>query len=588
MKGKSITFDSWMSPDQIGTHVSSQWSRWNSLRSSAIDKWKEVESYVYATDTRSLAGGQNFDHSTHIPVVHEIREDLLSIMYSTTLPHDDFIGWKPFDKEAATKEVREKVKAYLDNRHALNGFRSTFAKLISDYLDYGNAFAQVHTVDESTTLEDGTVVPGYIGPSVRRISPYDIVFDPTADNFLKTPKIIKTMESIGEFITKANEYGFDEEKVQSILDRRSTISKVDLTQSSKNMQYVPDGFTSIQAYYTSGTVELLWFYGDVHDTETGTVHRNQMCVVADRATLLHQSVVPDPMIFKAGWKPKPDNLWSQGAFDQIIGLNHQINHRENAKNDAIDRFIYPDRVYRGEVEEIYDEETGSLKLLAPEGGSVDDLRPDTAVLTFNSEIDRLVAAARSAARLPPSLSGFRTPGEKTAFEVQDLSDGAFRGFVHKAEQFEMHLLEKVLNAEIEVGRLTLNSMLQAEGTSPEGIRTFLEITEDDLKANGKLVPYGARRFARMNQQLGMLTQLSNSNLMQYIGQHMKTTELAKTVEYLGGLGDFKVFDSFAAIEEQAEAMQLQQQLEQMMVDQASKPSMREQLMEPEEEEEDIE
>lgn len=581
---KTITFDSWMNPDQKGTSIAYKWTEWQNLKSIAMEKWKEIEGYIYATDTRTLEGGQNFDHTTHIPILHEVREDLISIMYSTILPHEDFMGWQPFDKEASTRDKRDKATAYLKNRHALNNFRKTINKCVRDYIDYGNAFCQVVPVNLTRTLSNGDVVPGYIGPMPKRISPYDIVFDPTADSFENTPKIVRTLLTVGQFKKMAEgSEDWDQEKVQEIIQKRGTVGSVDVSTNKKNNQYLIDGFGTIEQYYRSGMVELLWFYGDVFDDKEGDVYPDQCVVVADRATTVLQMEEPDPKIYHVGWKEKADNLWSQGALDQIVGLNYQVNHRENAKNDAIDKFIYPDRWYAGEVDEIYDPETGQTKFLGPEGGRVQDLAPDTTILSYDTQIDKLLQAARSASRLPPNLAGFRTPGEKTAFEVQSLQDGAFRGFIHKAEIFEIDLLEKVLNAELSIGRDTLSQAIDVQSVDSQGIPTFVQITEEDLKSNGKLVPYGSRRFARLNQQMAMLHELANSNLGGLIGQHLKTAELAKAVEYIGGFTDMGIIDRFANIEEQAEMAQLQNEMERMLVDEASQPSLQEQLMTPEDE-----
>jgi hypothetical protein len=185
----SITFYSWGEPDWKATEVVGRYQSWQSHRESAMSQWEEIEAYLYATDTTQL--NDAFDHTTHLPILSEIKEDLEAIMYSTVLPHDDWLGWRPFDLEAATLEKRDKAVAYINNRHNLNGFRHTMRKLIHDYIVYGNAFVMAYHCDEQKVDSKGNLIAGYYGPKLTRISPYDIVFDPTVSDFKKTPKIIR-------------------------------------------------------------------------------------------------------------------------------------------------------------------------------------------------------------------------------------------------------------------------------------------------------------------------------------------------------------------------------------------------------------
>lgn len=575
---RSITFEEWADKDNRGTHVAELWDRLQSRRTANRARWGEVESYIYATDTTSLQGGNLHDHTTHIPVVSEVRDDLASIMYSTILPHEDWLGWQPFDREAMTMQKRKAVTAYIKNRHSMNSFDSTVRRLIQDVIDYGNCFAQVQFVDETSINANGIPV-GYKGPKVVRISPYDIVFDPTAASFERSHKAIRTVQSIGEFYDWASTTPqVDMVKASSVVDRRSTYASLSRTELNKANQYTPDGFGSMSDYYESGAVELIWFYGDIWDSTAKTLHRNRLVVVADRMNTLLDIECLNPDIYKAGWSDKPDNLWSQGPLEKIIGINYQINHRENGKSDGLDRTLNPDRVFVGDVEEIYDESTNQVKYLMPEGGDVFDLPPQMAFLTADTHIDRLKQDARSAARLPQQLVGFRTPGEKSAFEVGALNDGAFRGFLHKATAFEQDFLEKVVSAEIRIGRENFESILQAVDVNEEGLPTIVQITEDDLKSNGKLVPMGARRFARQNQQLQMLQALGNSNLGNLISQHIVPFSLAKAVETLGGFEQFSIIDKFGALMEQAEAQETVNIMQQQQAASLAEPGLTEQLL----------
>jgi hypothetical protein len=544
--------------------------QWNSARSSSCAMWAEIDGYIHATDTSMLEGGEFFDHKTFIPVISEIHEDLISIIYSTVFPHEDWLGWKGFDVKAIAETKRKKLLSFIKQVHSLNGFSGTFRKVIDDLVRYGNCFVDVGFTNETQT-EDDESVSGFIGPKPIRISPYDIVFNPSASDFSKTPKIITSLISTGEFKEFIDGLGADseisEEVLKQLLSRRAG-GGTDNSDVYKENQYIAAGFGSIKEYYTSGMIELLWFYGDIFDEETQDIHKGRCVVVVDGNTVVYDKYQPKSKIFKGSWKPRPDNLWSQGPLDNLVGINYMINHRENSKNDSIDKFANPDRAYVGDVEEIYDEVTGQTKYIMPEGGSVTDITPDATVLTYDNQIQMHMEMARRAARIPQQLTGFKTSGEKTAFEVQNLNDGAFRGFINKATQFEEDVIEPTVTAEIRVAKENFSTVISVLEEDEEGIISVLEVTEEDLSSNGKLIPFGARRFSRNLQQLAAMQNLLQSGIYEVAGKHFNTYDLAKVWESVNGFDKYEVISKFAAIdealEEQSATMLAEQEMEQTM------------------------
>ena len=567
--------------------IAGYWEEWNSSRETALALWSEIDNYLLATDTSMLEGGENFDHKTHIPIASELHEDLLAIVYSTMFPHEDWLGWKGFEINAITKQLRSKVKSYIKQCHALSGFNIQMRKVIDDLVRYGNCFAQAYYKNDTVDTEEG-YLSGYSGPAVKRISPFDIVFNPTATDFEKTPKIIRSLVSVGELLEFLENISDEDqmitsEETQSLLQRRTGGFR-DRAERYKDKQFTPQGFGSLDEYYSSGYVELLWFYGDILDEVETKVYKKRCIVVVDKDTIILDKEEIKPSVFKGGWTARPDNLWSQGPLDKVIGINYMINHRENGKNDAIDKFIYPDRSYVGDVEEIYDEVTGHTKYIMPEGGSVSDIRPDSTVLTFDNQIMMHRDLARTSARLPQQLAGFRTAGEKTATEVQSLNDGAFRGFINKVAQVEEDLLEPLVQAEMRIAKDNFSSIIKVLEEDEEGILLTTSITEEDLSANGKLLPVGSRRFSRQLQQLQGLTQLTNTNIAQMVAPHINTYNLAKTVEGLYGFDQYAFINKFASIDENLEMQEKQMMAEQEMVKSSSQPTSLEMGMMEEEDE----
>lgn len=581
MLTQPLSFTDYSDPRTVGSNIAETWFQWNNIRVGARNLWAEVDTYVHATDTTPFEGSEVWDHKTYIPVIPEIQEDLQAILYNTVLPNEDWLGWRGVTTDDILRKRRNKLTAFVKTILRVNGFRETMRKIIDDYSRYGNCFGQVVYHQNVEPLEDGSQPVEYAGPVLNRISPYDIVFNPTAKSFAAAPKIVRTIMSLGEFLqfadsARTKNVELDEEAVQGVLNQRSTGTQTnDTSNRQKNQQYVPDGFGTIEQYWRSGFVEVLWYYGSVYDEKSQTVIPDRLITVVDRQSVLFNIEEKNPRIYKGSWKTRPDNLWSQGPLDNLVSMAFMVNHRENAKNDAIDRYIYPDRAYVGDVEEIYDEVTGQTKYLMPENGSVTDITPDTTVLTYDSQIVNHIEMMRRASRLPPQLVGFKAPGEQTAEEFRGLNDGAFRGFINKSEQFEQEFLEQVITAFIEVSRDNFDTVIKVLEEDEEGIINVLEITKEDLTTNGKLVPYGSRRFSRNLQQLAGLNQLANSNLSQLIIKHLDTFSLAKTWEELSGFQDYKIVDKMAFIEESVEEQEASMLAQQQVASSASEPTLQE-------------
>ena len=566
----------------VGTTIAGMWDEYNSYRTKAMEAWKEVDLYRFATDTKSLPGGQNFDHSMHTPITHMVDEKLGSILNATAFPHEDWLGWQAVEIDDVSESKRKRILAYLKKIHAQTKFTRVGKKGLDDLKAYGNNFFQTSFVNMTRT-EGDKIIAGYVGPMTKRISPYNIVFDPTVADFEHTWKIVLDRVSVGEFSEMVRkDERFNSEAALAIKQRR--IGSTNGSRSNdyfKDGQYIPAGFDSLTAYLKSGYVDLLWFYGSIYDEHTMEVIPNRCIVVADYDKVVCNYHKPNSRIRKGSWKERPDNLWAQSPLEPIIGLNYMINHRENAKNDAIDRMIYPDQLYVGEPEIIHDEVTQRREIWAPVGGDARDIAPDASTLSFNTETQLISQTVMEAVGLPSDILGFRSPGEKTAFEVQNLTEGAFRGFIDHVAQWEQDCLEKVIADQIEIAHENFTEVATVIVETVDGFKVPATVTQDDLKSSGTLVPMGARRFSRMLQQLAGIQ--SMSQLIPVIGTHVNSFNLAKAVEVLSGLDDFGLVKRFAAIHEQGESQKEMALVEQDTVNTLSKPTGMEMELMPEDE-----
>lgn len=573
--------------DAIADHIVSFWEDWDTQKRVAKDRWNETRQFVDATSTRETSnahvGGEEGDggwsHSTHIPKITQIRDNLIANYEATLFPNSDYIKFESFDEQAATAEKRQAVEAYIKTKHRLNNFEPTISKLIADWVDYGNCFAEVYYTEEThQDPQTEQTISTYLGPKIKRISPFDIVFNPIAESFDASPKIIRSVYSLGDFRRTMQEdpaRSYYEEVWDKIKDNRRQIREGGYSSDDidKYSQLRFDGFGSVAQYFNSGYVEVLDFYGDIYDQENDELLKNHLVTVVDRKFVIRKKPLNTwsgrPNIFHAGWRFRHDNLWAMGPLDNLVGMQYYINHLENARADAFDMMVFPDTVFEGEVKRQQREGSPVVEYIIPEagGGRVYHLAPDTTILQADFQIKQKEQQMEEFAGAPKEAMGIRSPGEKTAYEVQQLTTAASRLFQHKVQQFERLFLEPVINAEIELGRYYLDTtdIVQIIDTDT-GVQQFLSVTRQDLKSNGKIVPIGARHFAERQRFVQELTQTLQFIEGTEISQHFPTKKLAQMIVEELDWQKYDLYVPFGRIAEQVEARQLAQTAQDQLQD----------------------
>jgi hypothetical protein len=402
----------------------------------------------------------------------------------------------------------------MENKLRLSNFETTMSKLVLDFIDYGNCFATIEYENNSTYLEETKeFVSGYVGPKLVRISPFDIVFNPTASDFASTPKIIRSIQTIGDIqrmVEDNPENAYLKEIVDKMMGNRQAVSGFSDSEVYKNDGFVVDGFGTLRQYYESDFVELLTFYGDIYDRTDKKLYKNRIITVVDRAYVIRDIANPSWLgksaIFHTGWRERPDNLYAMGPLDNLVGMQYRIDHLENLKADVFDQIAFPVMKIKGDIED-FDFSPGTRIYLGDEG-DVNYLVPDTTALNADNQIINIMNTMEEMAGAPKQAMGIRTPGEKTAFEVNALQNAAGRIFQNKTYHFEKTFEEPILNAMLEAGRRNMTYVETIKTFNEDlGISTFSEITKEDITANGMLVPIGARHFAERAQRLQNLQQM---------------------------------------------------------------------------------
>jgi len=585
MAGESLDlFQSMLnSEDKLAAVIASNWKEWYTAKNTHLARVAEVKEYLYATSTEETSNSSNeHSHKTNIPKITQIYDNLKANYMSGLIPGPNWFVFEGEDSSSITTEKRNKIEAYLRTKHRLSKFNNKLGEFIDDWLIDGNCFAGVTYKNESHTLPDGKVVPGYKGPDVFRIAPNDIVFNPTASNFRSSPKIIRTVKSFGELardIQEKPELKYE----KSILDRASQLrafsSGISVEDMTKFSQYSYDGFGSITQYLKSGFVEILDFYGDIFDIENMTLYKNHVITVVDKLWVARNEPIDTyngyPNIFHAGYRKRADNLWHMGPLANLVGMQYKINHLENARADGFDEMLMPDRVIVGDVEDVIEDETGrKTYYISSERGGVSNLPPDQTVLTADMQIRETEEKMELFAGAPREGVGVRSPGEKTKFEVSTLENSRGRPYQYKLAEFESQFLEDILNSQIALSRkyLLLETDTARVDDPNSGVKLFIDISSEDLVANGQLRAQGARHYAKqaqLAQSLQMFSQIAAQD--PELQQHFPTRRLAKLWEDLLEFSTFELVEEYGRIPERLAAQRLMAVAQQKLAEEQATP-----------------
>lgn len=547
-------------PNAIAKIIYNKWRTWDMARVPWKDEKKELRQYLHATDTRKTSNSKlPWKNSTVTPKITQIRDNLHANYLAALFPREKWFVFDPSDRDSATLKKRDAVEGYMQMKLKQCNFQTIVSQLVLDYIDYGNVFVGHEFVfEQKTDPITREVVTIYKGPRPYRISPLDIVFDPTATSFKDSPCIVRRMMSIGDLEKALATRPQLEYRPDAVLRLKEYRHKGTAIQDEyKKAGFKVDGFDSVEDYMGSGMVEILDFYGDTYDENTQEWKVNRVVSIADGCVVLrdieNRSWLGLRPIYHCGWRLRSDNLWAQGPLDQLVGMQYRIDHLENLKADVFDEIAHPVILISGTTVEEF-EFAPNEKIYLGADGKVEFARPDAAALNANMEIKELMDRMEELAGAPRQAMGIRTPGEKTKYEVQSLENSAGRIFQSKVTWFERNLIEPLLNSMLEEGVRALDTVEEIRVTDPElGTVEFMQITKQDIVAKGKLVPMGARHFAEEARFIQELTQtLKDVASIPSIAAHISGKAVAKA------LGDVMGWNAFGIIKDNAGIMEAQQ------------------------------
>ncbi len=574
MTGKVLQLDDIIRPDQRACQIANKWLEWDMFRAQKKLDWEEVRRYVYATDTTQTTNSQlPWKNKTTVPKLCQILDNLYANYTATLFPQRKWLTWEANEQDSNSTRKRDAITNYMSWALGQPMFKHEIDKVVLDYIQFGNCFATVEWVDERV-LQPNTAQSGYVGPSIRRVSPLDIVMNPTAENFVNSPKIVRSIISMGELKELLQRMSNDdnraeyEELFKYLRDIREQASSFQGDWVQRDNLYSMDGFTSFRDYLLSDMVEVLTFYGDLYDPVNDKFFKNHVITVVDRHKLIGSKPNPSyfgyPPIYHVPWRKKQDNLWGMGPLDNLVGMQYRMDHVENMKADIFDLVTYPVQKVKGFVED-YTWQPGE-KIFVSDEGDVELVVPDVNALQANMEIGNLAQLMEEMAGAPKEAMGFRTPGEKTKYEVQRLENAAARVFQNKIKQFEEQMLEPLINAMLELARRNLTGTTVIKVFDDQfKTASFQALTADDITGIGRIKPVAARHFAEQADLIQNLTSLTQSNVWPLVQPHFSGIKMAKIIENIFNLSDYEVVTPFIALAEQADAQKAAAALEEQVL-----------------------
>lgn len=566
----NLTIGDFENPISVAKDVHYFWKAHNDLRQTQLTEWDEIRKYIHATDTRFTVDRTSpWKNKTTRNKLAKVRDNLITQYVRNLLgSRDDFFRWYKDDTSKIPEELVTRINQYMrfKVRNKYVRFRHTMAECLGDFVDYGNTFAGLKYIRKYRTMPDGSQKLMFQGATPFRIPPTEMVFDPSSPAYEDTAIARRTLMPRADFwylVAEDKQDMYDQEQLANVRDTEMLSSE--LQDWIRQGHFYQDGVSYLEQI-NSGKIELIEYIGNIYDRDSDSYLYNQHIIVADGMWPIYKnpndtSTGIKPIVFSS-WRKRGDNLWGQGPLDQVIGLQHRIDHIENLKADSVDLLSMPVIVHKGEgVEEEFQWNPGEQWNIGP-NAEIEIRYPDPKIILYNQDIITYEQAMEEYAGVPRETAGFRTPGEKTAFEVQSLLSNANMPFEEKLAQFEDEFLEPLLNLMLDYNIRNITAE-ELNLIFPENILDVSKETLEQLQeasAEGRIYALGSKHYKLEQKKVEEITNLLKIS-MELQSPHFDDFKALKVLEREVGAEEEGLVSFGAALRNQAGLQQVQQQIQ---------------------------
>lgn len=552
--------------DLSAGYIVDLWQQLSFERNAWLSRTRELRKYINAPDTSYTEVGKlEWKNRTVIPKLTQIYDNLVASYKQALMPNDDWLSFQGASLEDAKKESY--IEQYIKYKLEQSGFETELRRILSDYILYGVCCAGVKYVEDiQISPVTGKEYVRYKGAKAFRISPLDYVIEPRANSFDDSVFIrryimpINKLKSLAEN-ADASPFKINQKAIKEAINVRGFIRE--LEDEIKDSGLYVDGFSSPQEYFLSGHVEVLEFWGDYFNPNTGEYKPNQTMAVIDRMWELYREDNPmlngkKPYAF-TGWRERPDNLYGQSPLEQLIGMQYRINHLENLKADVFDLIAHPVVIVSGNPTEDFEWRPGQVYYAGLEG-RVEVLKPDATALAADNEIALYINIMEEMAGAPKQTAGFRTPGEKTAYEVSVLQAGANKMFLEKTSHFETSFLKRLLENFyiITISNFDEFDFMRIFNDEFDAYE-IINVDRNKIIADGEFKLKGSSHYEKRMRAVQELTQVAQTlSQIPNTSYHIDGYRIAKLIEKELGYERYDIIKEYKSVEDVVGAQVAQQ------------------------------
>ena len=543
---------------------------WQSARAGWEAECDEVDLFLDATDTRTTTNNKlPFKNSTTINKLSQLHMNMTTAYMEHLIPNRDWVDFVGADVNSISAEKREAVRAYVRGKAEASNLEGVLERLTDDFVSKGITIAHTRHIKKMSTTVENMLINNYTGTVTERIDPRDFYYDVTAKTLRSAAKCIRQLHTVGGLLKEIRESTnpvMTEEQFQQLMADRKTIRESigdGYTGRQKWNRLSKQGFGDMMAYINEGIIEVLTFYGDFYNEDTGELWLDHEITLIDRKMIGRKQPLStwnnSQNLHISVWEFRKGCLAPMSPLARVVGLQYKLDKRENFREDMHDKFLEPSLKKVGDVREVGVRGAPGHTFEVEEGGDavwmtppVEALQPDQQLFVTMNLMEELSGA-------PKEAIGQRTPGEKTKFEVQLLDQGQSKTFRRKVKKFERELLSPVLQDYLEQGRHHLDGsdMVKSYG-SELGTTEFLNVTADDLNGNGTMVARGATLFAEKANTLQNVNAILSSPAGQIVGPHLSRKKFMRMLEDVADLSKYDLFTFGVGVQEDQEVARLAQ------------------------------